>query len=68
MQKVQAYLKMIIITWSNLYETPDILSSVKPAVNTPNIQVSHSPPLKSRKRTKCLENLCILFVNFSLFR
>jgi len=46
-QKVQACLEMIILAHlrSNLfYETLECCSSpLKPAVNTPNIQVSHSP-------------------------
>jgi len=47
MQKVQAYLKMIIITFKEQplrkiqYFSP---LKAKLAVSTPNIQVSHSPP------------------------
>ena len=36
MQNLQAYLKMIISTFEEQpYETPDVLSPLKPAVNTP---------------------------------
>jgi len=45
MQKVQAYLKMIIVTFK---EQPlrniRYFSPLKRAVSTPNIQASHSPP------------------------
>jgi len=41
MQNVQAYLKMIISTFKEQpFEAPDVHSPLKPAVNTPNIQVS----------------------------